>query len=485
MKLLLTFRRGLTGFNAGLALALAALVVIMANYLAGYYPLRFELSRARHYGLTTETRNLLRELPPGIRLVAYLSSEHELYRAVQSLLREYEYAAPRLRIEYTDPHRDLGRSKELALQYDLREPNVIVLASGAQRLVVPVTDLADYGETHPAQDRARVPRQFRGEQVLTTALQNLLRQSRARVVYFLAGHGEHQTDNFDPSAGYSIVARAMEKQGLEIKSLDFSAASAVPADAEALVIAGPRRPLAHPEVETIRNYLNDHGRVLLLVNPGVDCGLEKMLELWGVRLGPGYVASSSMAFKQLLVTAYGAHPITAPLKNVGTIFTMPRPVQPLLATFSAALKPADKPRVAVLAASGAEGWAELSANQNPPKFDPGVDQPGAVPVAVAVEKGPVAGLDVELAPTRLVIIGDATLVANGALLAGYNADFFLNSLNWLMEREVPLAIAARAPATIQVAMDFAQLRALAVLVVAGLPGLVILLGLAVWARRRK
>ncbi|MBI2438331.1 MAG: hypothetical protein HYV36_05920, partial [Lentisphaerae bacterium] len=96
-----------------------------------------------------------------------------------------------------------------------------------------------------------------------------------------------------------------------------------------------------------------------------------------------------------------------------------------------------------------------------------------------------SGLDVELAPTRLVIAGDSTMVANGELLAGYNADFFMNALDWLLEREGTLAIAARDPATIQVELDFAQLRRLAELVVAGVPGGVILLGLAVWARRRK
>ena len=101
-----------------------------------------------------------------------------------------------------------------------------------------------------------------------------------------------------------------------------------------------------------------------------------------------------MAGRQLLVTAYGEHPITARLKNVTTIFTMPRSVQPLVWTNGAADEPADKPRVTVLASSSYHGWAELSVNQNPPKFNPGVDQAGPVPVAVAIEKWPVPGMEV-------------------------------------------------------------------------------------------
>ena len=484
MKRRFPFKRWLTGLNVWFTLGLSALLVLMANYIASHHPFRFDVSHARHYVLTAETKNLLDHLTTDIRIVVFMSSEQELYRDVQSLLREYAYASDRLHVEYVDPHRDMVRSKELALQYDLREPNVIVLDAGVRRRNVPVADLADYDYTPTLAGRAKVLRRFCGEQALSTALQGLL-QVRKPVVYFLTGHGERQADNFDPYTGYSIIARIMEKNNLEIKPLSFSGVSAVPADGDALIIAGPTKRLTHPEVEMIKTYLNNHGRLLLLADAGLDSGLEEMVELWGVRLGSDRVVNSATAGRQLLVTSYGEHPITAQLKNVTTIFTMPRSVQPIVGTNGAADKPADKPRVAILASSSDQGWAELSVNQNPPKFDPGVDQPGPVPVAVAVEKGPVPGMDVELQPTRLVIVGDSMLVTNGALLGGYNPDFFMNALNWLLERQETLVIAPREPATIQVALDRDHLRRLSAFVVAGLPGLVVLLGLIVWVRRRR
>ncbi|MDD5679294.1 MAG: GldG family protein [Kiritimatiellae bacterium] len=484
MKLRLPFKRCLTGLTVWIALGLAALMVVMVNYISSQHPLRFDVNRVRHYSLTADTKGLLSHLSADIRIIAFMSSEQELYRDVQNLLREYEYASARLRIEFVDPHRDMVRSKELALKYDLREPNVIVLDAGVRRRIVPVADLADYDYTPTLSGRAKVLRQFCGEKAISTALQNLL-QARKSVIYFLAGHGERQTDNFDPYAGYSIIARIMEKNNLEVKSLSFSDTSAVPADCDVLVIAGPTKRLTHPEVEMIQAYLNNHGRLFLLVDPGLDSGMEKMLEFWGVRLGSDRVVSSATAPRQLLVTTYGEHPITTRMENITTIFTMPRSVQPMVGTNGTADKPADKPRVSVLASSGDQGWAELSVNQTQPKFDPGVDQSGPVPVAVAIEKGPAPGMEVELQTTRLVIIGDSVLVSNGALLGGYNADFFMNALNWLLEREQTLNIAPREPATIQVALDRGQLRRLSALVVVCLPGLVVLLGLVVWAHRRK
>ena len=484
MKRSFSFKLWLTGLNVWVTLGLAALMVLMVNYLASHHPLRFDISRVRHYALTAETKSLLDHLPMDIRVVVFMSGEHELYRDVQSLLREYEYASARLHVEYVDPHRDMVRSKELALQYDLREPNVVVLDAGVRRRIVPVADLADYDYTPTLSGHAKVLRRFCGEQALSIALQNLS-QVRKPVVYFLAGHGERQTDNFDPYTGYSIIARTMEKNNLEIKPLSFSGVSAVPGDGEALIVAGPTKRLTHSEIEIIKSYLNNHGRLFLLLDASLNSGLEEMLELWGVRLGSDRVVSSATAGQQLLVTAYGEHPITAPLKNITTIFTMPRSVQPLVGTNTTADKPADKPRVTILASSGEQGWAELSVNQNPPKFDPGVDQPGPVPVAVAVEKGPVPGMEVELQPTRLVIIGDSMLVANGALLGGYNPDLFMNALNWLLERKETLAIAPREPATIQISLDRGHLRQLSAVVVVGFPGLVVILGIIVWAHRRK
>ena len=476
----LIFKHWLAGLNVWVALALAALMVGMINYLASHHPLRFDASRVQHYTLTAQTKKLLEHLPLDIRIIVLMSGEQDIYRYLQSLLREYAYVSPRLHVEYVDPHRDMVRSKELALQYDLHTPDVIVLAAGGGSRIVPITELADYDYTPTLAGGNKVLRQFCGEQTISTTIQSLL-QTHKPTVYFLAGHGERQVDNFDPYTGYSIIARTMEKNNLEIKTLSLNGINAVPTDCDALVIAGPTRRLTHLEVEIIKAYLNNHGRLLLLVDPGQNCGLDAMLALWGVRLGSDRVVSSSTAGRQLLVTSYAEHPITARLKNITTIFTMPRSVQPLAGTNSAA----DKPRVTVLAASSAQGWAELSANQNPPKFDAGVDLAGPIPVAVAIEKGPISGMDVELKPTRLVIIGDSVLVTNGALLDGYNDDFFMQALNWLLERNETLKIASREPAIIQVALNRDHLRRLSALVVLGLPSLTVLLGIITWARRHK
>ena len=104
-------------------------------------------------------------------------------------------------------------------------------------------------------------------------------------------------------------------------------------------------------------------------------------------------------------------------------------------------------------------------------------------MAVAVEKGPVPGVDVQIRPTRMVVIGDSDFVADG-VMTGANGDFFLSALNWLLERGELMAIAAKPVEAYPLMMSQFQLRALFWIVVAGLPALPAALGVLVWWRRR-
>ena len=147
--------------------------------------------------------------------------------------------------------------------------------------------------------------------------------------------------------------------------------------------------------------------------------------------------------------------------------------------------PADKPVVIPLALTS-EGWAEMNLNQSPPRFDVDVDRRGPISIAVAVERGSFSAIDMNLRPTRMVVIGDSDFVSNGALKtgAGGNTDFFLSAVNWLLEREALMAIAPKAPVDVRLDMDEKRARQAFAFMVVALPGLVALFGIFVWIKRR-
>jgi len=481
----LRLKRALIGGNVLLVIALAVLLAVVTNYLAVKHRVRFDFSPDRYYVLSGATHNMLSHLSGTVQAIVLLDMNHELSRDVRRLLKEYEYAADKFSVEYVDPHRDIARAKELTLQYDIPGPGVIIFRANDndRTKLVSVNELATYDYAPVLSGRSKTMESFRGEQVFSSAIFSLI-QDKKPTVYFLAGHGEHRIDDFSQLAGYSMIGRLLEKGNINARTLQLADSPSIPRDCNVMVIGGLKRPLTHIEAEIIKKYLDNSGRLLLMADTGLETGLEKTLESWGVRLGSDRVVGTTLTGRELLVNNYGNHPITAPLKNMTTIFNIPRSVQPLMPFGQSSDQSLDKPRVVILSASSEEGWSEMSYYQNPPKFDAGVDRPGPIPVAVAVEKGNLP-VDVEIIPTRLVVIGDSTFVSNGALLAGYSPDFFINSLNWLLERKDAPTFVPKIPSKVLLNINRQRLQWTYIATVFIMPALVALMGLAVSLKRRK
>ncbi len=486
MRRQLLIKRWLTGLNVVVALFLAAALAVALNVLAAKHFWRADISKRHFYALSEHTQGLLRSLTTDIHTVVFVSSEHELYRAIRRLLREYEYASKHITVEYVDPHRNLARSKELALSYDLMGPDVVVFISGDQKKCVSIKDIAEYDYTPLLSGRTKIMAAFNGEQLFSAAIQSLL-HARKPIVYFLSGHGERQLASYDQATGYSIVARTLQRSNIDLRTLNFGETPAIPQDCDLLAIAGPNQRFSRAEIELLKKFLDDSGRILLLLDSGTNVGLDDLLAAWGIRLCEDRVVGLTLTGRELLISNYGHHPITERMlaAKMVTLFNSPRSIQPLVSTNAPLLQAADKLRLTILASCSEQGWAEMSPNQTPPKFDADIDLPGPVSVALAVEKGPPLEMDVEIKPSRLVVLGDSSFVSNGALQAGYNAELFINAVNWLLERSDSLPIAAKKLERIQVVMDRNQFQLACGIIVMAIPATIIIIGLLVglWRRR--
>jgi hypothetical protein len=102
---------------------------------------------------------------------------------------------------------------------------------------------------------------------------------------------------------------------------------------------------------------------------------------------------------------------------------------------------------------------------------------------VAVEKSVPA---LQRGSTRLVVIGDSTLWANQWIEnVGANANLAAFAANWLVSQNVLLSdIPPRPIHSYSLTMTHAQLRSVQLILLAGFPGALLLIGLIVWWRRR-
>lgn len=485
--------------NLIMSMLLALALVIMVNFLSFKHgPNRLHLVSDPMYALSEKTRGLIGGLQDEVVVYVFFEKTHGLYDDVRLLLKEYEYECimlgqSNLNIKFIDPARDLRKTRELRKKYGLEDPNVVVFECKSRCKFVEVGDII---ETTPEVDmnsllaggKSAYKRKilFMGEMAFSSAIQSVT-QSVSPTVYFLSGHGERDINDFSPQVGYSGIARSLRRDNMELKALKLAEYHEVPQDCSVLVVAGPDRKLSNTEVDMLSSYLDRNGRILFLVDPATTTGMEPLLEKWGVRLSSGVVMGLTLRGRELVVTDYGDHPITRKMKNLMTMFYMPRCIDPIDAAANSENVQADRPRVTVLASNSAQGYEEMNLNQNPSKYDEGVDRLGPNPVAVAIEKGAVSGIDIELKPTRMIIIGDSDFVSNGTIdgAMGGNIDLFMSAMNWLVERESIMGISPREPGRLELKMTEDERRVAFVTIVLGIPSIAAFMGLIVWLRRRR
>jgi ABC-type uncharacterized transport system involved in gliding motility auxiliary subunit len=279
----------------------------------------------------------------------------------------------------------------------------------------------------------------------------------------------------------------------------------VPADAAAVVIAGPTRDFLEPEIEALRRYLNKGGKALIMIDPPGTTDAPPLTNLialaaeFGITVGNDVVIDQSEIGQRVgggpgmpVVVSYPEHPITQRFRYM-TVFPLARSATPATG--------GDRNAQPIFETSP-ESWAETDvkalAERRPVSFDQG-ERRGPIGLAAAVAfpapdaPAPPApaqpaqpGAEPPKRPeTRVVVIGDSDFAVNQTIGFQGNSDLFVNVLNWLSEQENLIAIRPKAPDDRRVTMNAAQLRLVALLVLALVPGAVIGLGLLNWARRRR
>lgn len=477
------FHACLSGLNASFAVILGLVLFVMVNYLSYRHYVRVDVSRNQFYALSDKSINVLDAVTNVIHVTVFLQPNEAVYRDVRHLLDEYQYACSGLKIEWVDPDRDLARMEALMKQYKLEEPNVVVFDNNGRGKYVTVADIADYDYEPLKAGQPAIQTAFNGERVFSSAIQAITQQ-RKPVVYFLQGHGEGDPEDTDERRGFSKIAREIERDNVEVRTMLFGRELQIPPDCDVLIIAGPTKDYSITELDEIRRYLEHNGRLFIMLDARQNSALDMMLEDWGVVLADDLVVDPSRTLTgrgDLFVTEYLTHPLTENLKNITSVFYLPRSVRPL--EFDETEDMMDRPRVNVLAASSVNGWAETDLDDAQARFDAGADTAGPIPIAVAIEKGAVPGINVQIRPTRVLVVGDSDFVANKGIIGG-NIDFFLSGLNWLLEREELMTIAPKPITLSKLLISRKQQMSIFWVVVAGMPGVVALLGFFVWLRRR-
>jgi ABC-type uncharacterized transport system involved in gliding motility auxiliary subunit len=451
-------RRGMRlGGNA--LVQMLALVVILTGIavLSVRYSVNWDWTEAKLHTLTDATVDMLAQIPEDqiVQVYGFFTAGSE--DAAQQVLERYAHEIDRVEFEIFDPQ----QRPDLAERFEIRQ-NAVLLVCG--------------GPCESATGTVRVLEA--NEQELTRAVRSVI--SEQRKVYFLTGHGEGAIDD-EEASGYSGVKGALEAENLIVESLVLANLEAVPEDADAVVIAGPTHSVLDRELEALDVYLRGGGAVAVLSDPIFVTNLESQVREWGMELGDDVIVDQTIDLfsgprigVQPVVSQYGEHAITKDLANAATMFQLARSV-----------RGANGDDVVELALTSEASWAETDvetfSNESRVGLDPEQDRKGPVAVAAArVFAVPGEGEQ----EGRLVVVGDADFARNRDVAKVYNADFFINIVNWLVGEEAFITIDRKVPRASMATMTRQQFSMFQYVSIFFLPEAILLAGILSWWRRR-
>jgi len=490
------------GVNVLIQTLVIAAIIVMLNYMSFRHFKRWDFSRDKKFALSSQTKNLLKNLHQPVKAVVFFSSAAEIAPDVNSLLREYEFASDgKFKTEVVDPFRSFTRAQELQTQYKFgANENIVILDIAGKSKFVNAADMADFEMPDQmammmGQQQPRL-KDFKGEQAMTSALIELT-EGKPNKVYFVGGHGEPDLNGED----LKVFNESLKRQNIQIAPLNLLNVNSIPEDARSLIIDGPKYDFSELEMKLINDFWDKKGRLFILLNPFAKTErLTAWLNSQGVVpqedrvLRTGTFLKMDDQGKPQLTTGVISDPafvvldshtkITKDLEQVSKKFV--GATQSL--QIDQARESIAKVHVIPVLQSGEGFWGEtdLAGPEDKVTFDPKTDHPGPLNLAVAVEKGGVEDQRVKMDSSRLFVVGNAAFLGNDdyRFTEGVSADLTINVLNWLLDREDVIGIPPKEKKNVTLSLDEKQLRNLALAVMVILPGIVAFFGVINWWQRR-
>ncbi len=473
------------GLNALLQLVLLFALFLIVNY-AGYrhYVLR-DLSPSRDYSLSNLTTGYLRKLNKDVFLTLIYTRDSDTIHDARALLEEFQRVKrSRIRVDEIDPARDLERAEELKLQNKITLNGNGILVRVADRVrFIGEEELIIRGAEG---NRDNLSVDYRGEDAVISAIVGLIEGS-VRKFYFITGKGA--TGGRDSAPDFAALADIGRRQNIESAPLNFTDVTAIPPDADGLVISGAHYDLSERELAMLQAYWNTkRAALLVLLNPNGDTPrLRNFLAANGIapRADRVLFAESTSAGprKEFSVQAMFRNdsPISKPYVAAGTRFSGQTQSFNLIGT--APEFRAKHIVVTPLIDAADRYWGESRYLDELPKADAD-DARQPVHIAASVERGAVSDERLRVDSARMVIVGNDTLL-NPATRLAVDQDFISSSINWMLNRERLMGITPKRKQFFRIQLSDDQRRQIFQATVIMLPSVALLLGFLIWSHRRK
>ncbi len=485
--------------NVVLQAAIFIAIVTMINVISRDRFVRADWSRNHKFTLSTQTKALLASLEKPVQVivcagVAGLGQNGEVEADAQELLREYGNASKgKLTVEMVNLGANFNRGRELQTKYKFgASESLIILDYDGRPKFVYSQDMAEYEPMDQMMMMQRRPPRmlnFKGEQVITSALLELT-EGRQNTVYLATGHKEYDLTHQELQG----FREELQRQNIKLASLTLANLQAVPEDAKAVAIIGPRFDYSERDLKLLTEYWDKKGRIFVCIGPsgGKTPNLDAWLTARGVQPRQDLVINV-----QDLGGVYGQTPLVGILAQASPITKEIEGTG--LQTFGSmqsfkldrTKEQTEQLKLTSVMASDPTFWGEvdyLAGREGVPTFDPKRDHPGPLDLGVVVEKGASQDPKLKLETARLVVFGGNDFLNDrGLQMAPVGSVLAVNVMNFLLSREALVGIPPKTKERTSYSLTETQLGRIAQWVCLYIPLFIGIFGLyhLLWQREGK
>ena len=405
------------GMSMGLIIILSFILVVSVNFLAVRHNKTWDLTEEKLNSLSDQSVQLLKNLDQDLSIKIFYRGEEaseEKQKAKQSL-EVFAESSPKLKIQYFDSYVEVMEAQNyLADLPDKDRGNLFVFAEYAGKKV-------------------KIDPPY-GEEQITAALIKVTRKGEKKV-YFTMGHGEHDLESTD-AEGLKLFKTSLEEASFVVAPLNLIEKGGVPEDANIVIVAGPTTQFQEGELNWLRAYAKNGGRLLIAIDPGQRHNLAQLTKTFGVEFANNYILNE---YNQLLGRSAAAaiglyfdpgHEITRPFQTGRNYAVF---------DLASELRPAQDKAVSILTVEVIKtDKNSFTLNELAKTARPTERKEFAVAIVSSGKWD-----DAATKEFQAVVIGDSDFLTNKAFNQGLNHDFAMNGIATLANEKDLISIRSK------------------------------------------
>lgn len=332
---------------------------------------------------------------------------------------------------------------------------------------------------------------YPSETEITAALKRMVLKSP--LVAFLSGHGERSIKgagdrDYYAFAQYKAYRNSLVNQGFESMVLSLEDIDTIPAEVDILVISDLRNSLSDKEQKMIESYIAQGGNLLIAGEPRRQAQMNPLLAPLGLAFMPGILVQESKDFPADLILS---SPTKAAAGLTRTLARVDRYDYKITMPTAVGIKQIEDKGFTVtplFTTDSTGSWNELETTnfvEDTARINPAIGEIEEQNTTMIYLTRQINGKE-----QRIIVMGDADCIGNGELtrnrsgIKSSNFSVVTESFRLLSNGEFPVETYRKRPTDNAVYLGEKSGLWLKILFMGMLPGILIILYISLWWKRR-